>query len=72
MVERIVRLLSAFPQDVNSLQLSELAQRAGLQVLNQNVNLPANISSAGLALMAFQDKALQNRYVEQLGDFAIT
>lgn len=155
MVDRIVRLLSAFPEDVNALQLSELAQRAGLplttthrlvqqlaghglletlpggsvrpglrlwelanrtsptlalrqaaipfmediqQVLNQNVNLavldgwdvlfverlsrrgsvvnraqvagrmPVNISSAGLALMAFQDKALQNRYVEQFED----
>lgn len=29
-VDRIVRLISAFPQDVNALQLSDLAGRAGL------------------------------------------
>lgn len=154
-VDRIVRLISAFPQDVPALQLSELAQRAGLplttthrlvgqlaahrlletapggtvrpgvrlwelvnrasptlalrqaampfmediqQVLNQNVNLavldgwealfverlsrrgsvanraqvagrmPVHISSAGLALMAHQDKAVQEEYLGQLPD----
>jgi DNA-binding IclR family transcriptional regulator len=154
-VDRIVRLISAFPQDVSTLQLSELAARAGLplttahrlvrqlaehdlletapgglvrpgvrlwelvnrtsptvalreaampfmediqQVLNQNVNLavldgwealfverlsrrgsvanraqvagrmPVHITSAGLALMAHQDKALQAQYLDQFGD----
>jgi DNA-binding IclR family transcriptional regulator len=154
-VDRIVRLISAFPQDVGSLQLSELAVRAGLplttthrlvrqlaghglleagadgmvrpglrlwelvnrtsptlalrqaampfmediqQVLNQNVNLavldgwevlfverlsrrgsvanrarvagrmPIHISSAGLALMGHQDKALQAEYLGQFAD----
>ena len=154
-VDRIVRLISAFPQDVSALQLSELAQRAGLplttthrlvgqlaahglleaspggmvrpglrlwelvnrtsptlalrqaampfmediqQVLNQNVNLavldgwealfverlsrrgsvanraqvagrmPVHVSSAGLALMAHQEKAVQNDYLEQFAD----
>ncbi|TWD50544.1 IclR family transcriptional regulator [Arthrobacter sp. AG367] len=154
-VDRIVRLISAFPQDVNALQLSDLAGRAGLplttthrlvgqlagyglletapggmvrpglrlwelvnraspalalrqaampfmediqQVLNQNVNLavldgwealfverlsrrgsvanraqvagrmPIHISSAGLALMAHQDKAMQQEYLGQFTD----
>lgn len=154
-VDRIVRLISAFPQDVGALQLSDLAQRAGLplttthrlvgqlaahglleaapggmvrpglrlwelvnrtsptlalrqaampfmediqQVLHQNVNLavldgwealfverlsrrgsvanraqvagrmPIHISSAGLALMAHQDKALQQEYLGQFTD----
>ena len=154
-VDRIVRLISAFPQDVGALRLSELAERAGLplttthrlvgqlaghglletapggmvrpglrlwelvnraspalalrqaampfmediqQVLNQNVNLavldgwealfverlsrrgsvanraqvagrmPIHISSAGLALMAHQDKALQARYLAGFTD----
>jgi DNA-binding IclR family transcriptional regulator len=154
-VDRIVRLIAAFPQDVGALQLSELAARAGLplttthrlvrqlaghglldtgpggtvrpglrlwelvnrtspalalrqaampfmediqHVLNQNVNLavldgwealfverlsrrgsvanraqvagrmPIHISSAGLALMAHQDKALQGEYLEQFAD----
>lgn len=154
-VDRIVRLIAAFPQDVHTLQLSELAERAGLplttthrlvrqlaghglletgpggtvrpglrlwelvnrtsptlalrqaampfmediqQVLNQNVNLavldgwealfverlsrrgsvanraqvagrmPIHISSAGLALMAHQDKALQGQYLDQFAD----
>lgn len=155
MVDRIVRLISAFPRDVNALQLSELAARSGLplttahrlvrqladhnlletapgglvrpglrlwelvnrtspalalrqvampfmediqQVLNQNVNLavldgwdvlfverlsrrgsvanraqvagrmPVHITSAGLALMAYQDKAVQARYLDQFED----
>jgi DNA-binding IclR family transcriptional regulator len=154
-VDRIVRLIAAFPQDVGALQLSELAARAGLplttthrlvgqlaghglldtgpggtvrpglrlwelvnrtspalalrqaampfmediqHVLNQNVNLavldgwealfverlsrrgsvanraqvagrmPIHISSAGLALMAHQDKALQGEYLDQFAD----
>lgn len=154
-MDRIVRLISAFPQDVSDLRLSELAQRAGLplttthrlvkqladhglletgpggtvrpglrlwelvnrtsptlalrqaampfmediqQVLNQNVNLavlegwevlfverlsrrgsvanraqvagrmPIHISSAGLALMAHQDKAIQSDYLDQFRD----
>nr|WP_157242848.1 IclR family transcriptional regulator [Pseudarthrobacter sp. GA104] len=154
-VDRIVRLISAFPEDVSALQLAELAERAGLplttthrlvrqlaghgllesapggmvrpglrlwelvnrtaptlalrqaampfmediqQVLNQNVNLavldgwealfverlsrrgsvanrarvagrmPVHTSSAGLALMAHQDKLLQSRYLEQFED----
>jgi DNA-binding IclR family transcriptional regulator len=154
-VDRIVRLLSAFPEDVTALQLSELAQRAALplttthrlvrqladhglldaaagglvrpglrlwelvnrtapalalrqaampfmediqQVLNQNVNLavldgwevlfverlsrrgsvanrarvagrmPVHTSSAGLALMAHQDKLLQSQYLDQFED----
>jgi DNA-binding IclR family transcriptional regulator len=153
-VDRIVRLIAAFPQDA-TLQLSELADRAGLplttthrlvrqlaghglldagpggtvrpglrlwelvnrtspalalrqaampfmediqHVLNQNVNLavldgwealfverlsrrgsvanraqvagrmPIHISSAGLALMAHQDKVLQGQYLEQFAD----
>jgi DNA-binding IclR family transcriptional regulator len=155
MVDRIVRLISAFPEDVNTLQLSELAARAELpvatthrlvrqltehgllesapggvvrpglrlwelvnrasptlalrqaampfmediqQVLNQNVNLavldgwealfverlsrrgsvsnrarvagrmPLHITSAGLALMAHQEKSLQAEYLEQFQD----
>ncbi|HEU4667719.1 MAG TPA: helix-turn-helix domain-containing protein [Arthrobacter sp.] len=154
-VDRIVRLISAFPEDVSALQLAELAERAGLplttthrlvrqlaghglleaapgglvrpglrlwelvnrtaptlalrqaampfmediqQVLNQNVNLavldgwealfverqsrrgsvanrakvagrmPIHTSSAGLALMAHQDKLLQSRYLDQFED----
>ncbi|WP_461175071.1 IclR family transcriptional regulator [Arthrobacter sp. Z1-9] len=154
-VDRIVRLIAAFPQDVHALQLSELAERAGLplttthrlvrqlaghglleagpggtvrpglrlwelvnrtsptlalrqaampfmediqQVLNQNVNLAVldgwealfverlsrrgsvanraqvagrmliHVSSAGLALMAHQDKALQSQYLDQFAD----
>ena len=154
-VDRVVRLISAFPEGVGSLQLSELADRARLplstthrlvrqlaehglleltaggtvrpglrlwelvnrnsptlalrqaampfmediqQVLNQNVNLavlegwevlfverlsrrgsvanrarvagrmPVHISSAGLALMAHQEKALQAGYLEQFSD----
>ncbi|MEO5313732.1 IclR family transcriptional regulator [Pseudarthrobacter sp. CC12] len=154
-VDRIVRLISAFPQDVADLRLSELAERAGLplttahrlvgqlaghglletapggivrpglrlwelvnraspalalrqaampfmediqQVLNQNVNLavldgwealfverlsrrgsvanraqvagrmPIHISSAGLALMAHQDRTLQHEYLAQFQD----
>jgi DNA-binding IclR family transcriptional regulator len=154
-VDRIVRLISAFPQDAGSLQLSELAERAGLplttthrlvgqlaghglldtapggmvrpglrlwelvnrasptlalrqaampfmediqQVLNQNVNLavldgqdvlfverlsrrgsvanraqvagrmPLHVSSAGLALMAHQDKSVQAAYLEGFSD----
>ncbi|MFD5278192.1 IclR family transcriptional regulator [Pseudarthrobacter sp. NPDC058362] len=154
-VDRIVRLISAFPEDVNTLQLSELAARADLplatthrlvrqltahgllesapggvvrpglrlwelvnrasptlalrqaampfmediqQVLNQNVNLavldgwdalfverlsrrgsvanrarvagrmPLHITSAGLALMAYQEKGLQADYLAQFTD----
>ena len=154
-VDRIVRLISAFPHDVNALQLSELAQRAGLplttthrlvgqlaahglleaapggmvrpglrlwelvnraspalalrqaampfmediqQVLHQNVNLavldgwealfverlsrrgsvanraqvagrmPVHISSAGLALMAHQDRQVQEEYLRGFTD----
>ena len=154
-VDRIVRLISAFSKDVNTLQLSELAARAGLplttahrlvrqlaehdlletvpggmvrpgvrlwelanrtsptlalreaampfmediqQVLNQNVNLavldgwealfverlsrrgsvanraqvagrmPVHSTSAGLALMAHQDKALQAQYLDRFSD----
>jgi DNA-binding IclR family transcriptional regulator len=154
-VDRIVRLIAAFPQDVTALPLSELASRAGLplttthrlvrqlashglldsgpggtvrpglrlwelvnrtsptlalrqaampfmediqHVLNQNVNLavldgwevlfverlsrrgsvanrakvagrmPLHISSAGLALMAHQDKALQGEFLDQFAD----
>lgn len=154
-VDRIVRLISAFPQDTTDLRLSELAERSGLplttthrlvgqlarhglletapgglvrpglrlwelvnraspalalrqaampfmediqQVLNQNVNLAVldgwealfverlsrrgsvanraqvagrmaiHISSAGLALMAHQDKALQQEYLRQFAD----
>jgi DNA-binding IclR family transcriptional regulator len=154
-VDRIVRLLSAFPEDVTALPLSELAQRAALplttthrlvrqladhglldaaagglvrpglrlwelvnrtapalalrqaampfmediqQVLNQNVNLAVldgwevlfverlsrrgsvanrarvagrmavHTSSAGLALMAHQDKLLQSQYLDQFDD----
>jgi DNA-binding IclR family transcriptional regulator len=154
-VDRIVRLISAFPQDVTDLRLSELAERAGLplttthrlvgqlaghglletapggmvrpglrlwelvnraapalalrqaampfmediqQVLIQTVTLavldgwealfverlsrrgsvanraqvagrmPIHISSAGLALMAHQDKALQHEYLGQFHD----
>ena len=154
-VDRIVCLISAFPKGTSSLQLSELASRAGLplttthrlvhqlaghglldvgpggtvqpglrlwelvnrtspalalrqaampfmedtqHVLNQNVNLavldgwealfverlsrrgsalnraqvagrmPVHISSAGLALMAHQDKGLQGEYLEQFTD----
>lgn len=154
-VDRIVRLVSAFPEGPGSLQLSELAHRANLplttahrlvgqlaahglletgpggtvrlglrlwelvnrnsptlalrqaampfmedvqQVLNQNVNLavldgwealfverlsrrgsvtnrarvagrmPVHISSAGLALMAYQDKAVQGEYLDQFSD----
>jgi DNA-binding IclR family transcriptional regulator len=154
-VDRVVRVISAFPEGVSSLQLSELAARAGLpltsahrivglitahglletgdggnvrlglrlwelvnrnsptlalrqaalpfmediqQVLNQNVNLavldgwealfverlsrrgsvanraqvagrmPVHVSSAGLALMAFQDKPLQAEYLKQFAD----
>jgi DNA-binding IclR family transcriptional regulator len=154
-VDRVVRVISAFPEGVSSLQLSELAERAELplstchrlvrqlaahglleadgggtvrlglrlwelvnrnsptlalrqaampfmediqEVLQQNVNLavldgwealfverlsrrgsvanrarvagrmPVHISSAGLALMAHQDKALQSEYLEQFSD----
>jgi DNA-binding IclR family transcriptional regulator len=154
-VDRVVRVISAFPEGVSSLQLSELADRAGLplttahrlvrqlaehglletvdggavrlglrlwelvnrnsptlalrqaampfmediqQVLNQNVNLavldgwealfverlsrrgsvanrarvagrmPVHVSSAGLALMAHQDKPVQAAYLEQFSD----
>ena len=154
-VDRVVRLISVFPEDVNALQLSELAARADLplatthrlvrqlaehglletapgglvrpglrlwelvnraspalalrqaampfmediqQVLNQNVNLavldgwdalfverlsrpgsvanrariagrmPLHITSAGLALMAHQDKGLQAAYLDQFTD----
>ena len=154
-MDRIVRLISAFPHDVNTLQLSELAARAGLplttthrlvqqladhnlletapgglvrpglrlwelvnrtspalalrqaampfmediqQVLNQNVNLavldgwdalfverlsrrgsvanraqvagrmPVHITSAGLALLAYQDKVMQAQYLDQFED----
>lgn len=154
-VDRIARLLSAFPQDVAGLQLSELAERSGLplttthrlvrqlaqhgllepapgglvrpglrlwelvnraspalalrqaampfmediqQVLNQNVNLavldgwdtlfverlsrrgsvanraqvagrmPLHVTSAGLALMAHQEKGLQAEYLAQFQD----
>src|SRR6478752_3135949 len=154
-VDRVVRLIEAFPEGSASLQLSDLADRAGLplttahrlvrqlaghglvelggggsvrlglrlwelvnrnsptlalrqaampfmediqQVLNQNVNLavldgwealfverlsrrgsvanraqvagrmPIHISSAGLALMAHQDKALQQEYLAQFQD----
>lgn len=154
-VDRVVRVISAFPEGSGSLQLSELATRSGLplttahrlvrqlaahglletgsggtvrlglrlwelvnrnsptlalrqaampfmediqQVLNQNVNLavldgwealfverlsrrgsvanraqvagrmPIHFSSAGLALMAHQDKALQNQYLDQFAD----
>lgn len=154
-VERVVRLIAAFPEGVTSLQLTELAERAGLplssahrlvrqlsqqglldlgaggtvrlglrlwelvnrnsptlalrqaampfmediqQVLNQNVNLavldgwealfverlsrrgsvanrakvagrmPVHVSSAGLALMAHQDKAMQAAYLDQFSD----
>lgn len=154
-VDRVVRLISAFPDGPGGLQLSELAQRSGLplttvhrlvrqlavhglleteqggsvqlglrlwelanrnspalalrqaampfmediqQVLNQNVNLamldgwealfverlsrpssvvnrakvagrmPVHISSAGLALMAHQDKSLQAAYLDQFSD----
>jgi len=154
-VDRIVRLIAAFPQDVTTLQLSELAARADLplttthrlvrqladhrlletapgglvrpgvrlwelvnrtspalvlreaampfmediqQVLNQNVNLavldgwealfverlsrrgsvanraqvagrmPVHITSAGLALMAHQDKTPQAEYLDQFTD----
>jgi len=156
-VDRVVRVISAFPEGAGSLQLSDLASRAGLplttthrlvrqlashglleagaggtvrlglrlwelvnrnsptlalrqaampfmedihQVLNQNVNLavldgwealfverlshrgsvanrakvagrmPVHISSAGLALMAHQDKAAQARYLGQFADAA--
>jgi DNA-binding IclR family transcriptional regulator len=154
-VDRVVRVIEAFPAGVTSLQLTELADRSGLplssahrlvrqlsghglldlgaggtvrlglrlwelvnrnvshwrcgrrpcrfmediqQVLNQNVNLavldgwealfverlsrrgsvanraqmagrmPIHISSAGLALMAHQDKALQAEYLDQFAD----
>ncbi len=154
-VDRVVRVISAFPEGTSSLQLSDLAHRAGLppatahrlvrqlaghglletgdggavrlglrlwelvnrnsptlalrqaampfmediqQVLNQNINLavldgwealfverlsrrgsvanrarvagrmPVHISSAGLALMAFQDKATQRDYLKQFAD----
>ncbi|MET3720134.1 MULTISPECIES: IclR family transcriptional regulator [unclassified Arthrobacter] len=154
-VDRVVRVISAFPEGVSTLQLSDLAVRAGLplttahrlvrqlaghglletgdagtvrlglrlwelvnrnsptlalrqaampfmediqQVLNQNVNLavldgwealfverlsrrgsvanraqvagrmPVHISSAGLALMAYQDKVTQRDYLKQFGD----
>lgn len=154
-VDRVVRLISAFPDSSGGLQLSELAHRSGLplttahrlvrqlavhglletepggtvrlglrlwelvnrnsptlvlrqaampfmediqQVLNQNVNLavldgwdalfverlsrrgsvanrakvagrmPVHITSAGLALMAHQDKALQGEYLNQFTD----
>lgn len=154
-VDRVVRVISAFPEGVSSLQLSELADRAGLplttahrlvrqlaahglletvdggavrpglrlwelvnrnsptlalrqaampfmediqQVLNQNVNLavldgwealfverlsrrgsvanrarvagrmPVHVSSAGLALMAHQDKSVQSAYLDQFSD----
>jgi DNA-binding IclR family transcriptional regulator len=154
-VDRVVRVISAFPEGVSTLHLSELAARAGLplttahrlvrqlaehglleagdggtvglglrlwelvnrnsptlalrqaampfmediqQVLNQNVNLavldgwealfverlsrrgsvanrakvagrmPVHISSAGLALMAHQAKALQAEYLDQFSD----
>lgn len=154
-VDRVVRVISAFPEGVNSLQLSELATRSGLpltsahrivrqlsahglletrdggnvrlglrlwelvnrnaptlalrqaalpfmediqQVLNQNVNLavldgwealfvermsrrgsvanrakvagrmPVHVSSAGLALMAYQEKPLQADYLKQFTD----
>lgn len=154
-VDRVVRLISAFPEGTGSLQLSELARRADLpttsahrlvkqltghgllesgpggavrpglrlwelvnrtsptlalrqaavpfmediqQVLSQNVNLavldgwdalfverlsrrgsvanrakvagrmPVHISSVGLALMAFQDKAVQAEYLRQLSN----
>jgi DNA-binding IclR family transcriptional regulator len=154
-VDRVVRVIAAFPEGVSSLQLSDLADRAGLplttahrlvrqlaehglletadggavrlglrlwelvnrnsptlalrqaampfmediqQVLNQNVNLavldgwealfverlsrrgsvanrarvagrmPVHVSSAGLALMANQDKAVQAAYLDQFSD----
>jgi DNA-binding IclR family transcriptional regulator len=154
-VDRVVRLISAFPDGPGGLALSELAQRSGLplttahrlvhqlavhglvetepggsvqlglrlwelvnrnspalalrqaampfmediqQVLNQNVNLavldgwealfverlsrrgsvanrarvagrmPVHITSAGLALMAHQDKAVQAEYLDQFSD----
>lgn len=154
-VDRVVRLISAFPEGTGSLQLSELAHRAGLplttahrlvrqlaghglveaeatgnvrlglrlwelvnrnsptlalrqaavpfmediqQVLNQNVNLavldgaealfverlsrrgsvvnrarvagrmPVHVSSAGLALMAHQDRDVQGEYLQHFGD----
>lgn len=154
-VDRVVRVISAFPEGVSSLQLSDLADRAGLplttahrlvrqlaehglletadggavrlglrlwelvnrnsptlalrqaampfmediqQVLNQNVNLavldgwealfverlsrrgsvanrakvagrmPVHVSSAGLALMAHQDKRVQAAYLDQFSD----
>lgn len=154
-VDRIVRLISAFPDGPGGLQLSELAKRSGLplttthrlvhqlalhglletesggsvqlglrlwelvnrnsptlalrqaampfmediqQVLNQNVNLavldgwealfverlsrrgsvanrakvagrmPVHITSAGLALMAYQEKAIQAQYLDQFSD----
>jgi DNA-binding IclR family transcriptional regulator len=154
-VDRVVRVISAFPEGVSSLQLSDLADRAGLplttahrlvrqlaehglletvdggavrlglrlwelvnrnsptlalrqaampfmediqQVLNQNVNLavldgwealfverlsrrgsvanrarvagrmPVHVSSAGLALMANQDKSVQAAYLDQFSD----
>ncbi|WP_307080420.1 IclR family transcriptional regulator [Arthrobacter pascens] len=154
-VDRVVRVISAFPEGVTNLPLSELATRAGLplttahrlvrqlaahglletgaggtvrlglrlwelvnrnsptvglrqaavpfmediqQVLHQNVNLavlegwealfverlsrrgsvanrarvagrmPVHISSAGLALMAHQDKSLQAEYLQQFSD----
>jgi DNA-binding IclR family transcriptional regulator len=154
-VDRVVRVIAAFPEGVSSLQLSELADRAGLplttahrlvrqlaehglletvdggavrlglrlwelvnrnsptlalrqaampfmediqQVLNQNVNLavldgwealfverlsrrgsvanrarvagrmPVHVSSAGLVLLAHQDKSVQAAYLEQFSD----
>lgn len=154
-VDRVARLISSFPEGPGSLQLSDLAHRAGLplttahrlvhqlaanglletgpggtvrlglrlwelvnrnsptlalrqaampfmediqQVLNQNVNLavldgwealfverlsrrgsvtnrakvagrmPVHVTSAGLALMAYQDKALQSEYLDQFED----
>ena len=154
-VDRVVRVIAAFPEGVSSLQLSDLAARAGLplttahrlvrqlaghglletgdggtvqlglrlwelvnrnsptlalrqaampfmediqQVLNQNVNLavldgwealfverlsrrgsvanraqvagrmPVHVSSAGLALMAYQDRSVQHDYLKQFAD----
>lgn len=154
-VDRVVRVIAAFPEGSGSLQLSDLAARAGLplttahrlvrqlaghglletgdggtvrlglrlwelvnrnsptlalrqaaipfmediqQVLNQNINLavldgwealfverlsrrgsvanraqvagrmPVHVSSAGLALMAFQDRATQQDYLKQFTD----
>jgi len=46
-VDRIVRLISAFSQDVSALQLSDLAQRAGLPLTTTH-RLVGQLAAHGL------------------------